>query len=278
MDLSVIRSSVRKFERKYRCRLTLHTCFRPFDPTVLPRMHINPFCSAIKREKGHKPCMVFDQLMLMQKLQAEPVRIWKQCAAGLIECVFPILSEKGELDGCLFAGPFRGTLSAKRGNVLSARHVKHVCFKEDPPPVPGRLSDFYTDAELLAFTVSLLLEQKVSTPRNEAEMIREFFRMEHHRDIGLDEVAEMLALTPARASDKLHRLFGKGFCELLREYRIRTACLLLENSTFSITEIAGHSGFRSGSYFHKVFSRCCKMTPQQYRTACHSKHVLPHKN
>lgn len=51
----------------------------------------------------------------------------------------------------------------------------------------------------------------------------------------------------------------------LREYRVQTACSLLQNTTDKITEIALKCGFASSSYFGKVFRGQMGCTPLEYR-------------
>ena len=95
-------------------------------------------------------------------------------------------------------------------------------------------------------------------------MFPEFFRTRHRQNVGLDDAAELLGLTPARASEKIKREFGRNFAVLLTEHRLKTACLLLENSMFTIEQIARQSGFSCGSYFFRLFTRLNLNTTADY--------------
>ncbi|MDF2685106.1 MAG: hypothetical protein K0S55_287 [Clostridia bacterium] len=53
--------------------------------------------------------------------------------------------------------------------------------------------------------------------------------------------------------------------DYLLEVRIKTACTLLENTDFSITEICYKSGFSTSSGFNRQFNKLIKMTPRDYR-------------
>ena len=85
------------------------------------------------------------------------------------------------------------------------------------------------------------------------------------RSAGLDELAEALSLTPARASEAVRKLFGSSFCALLREKRLEKAKLLLRNSAFTIDSVARRCGYRDGAYFHRVFRKAAGVTPLRYR-------------
>jgi AraC-like DNA-binding protein len=60
--------------------------------------------------------------------------------------------------------------------------------------------------------------------------------------------------------------FGKTPIEFLTTYRIERACVLLINTTISITDIACSCGFYDSSYFVKVFKKYKGITPKKYRT------------
>lgn len=60
--------------------------------------------------------------------------------------------------------------------------------------------------------------------------------------------------------------FGKTPIEFLNTYRLEQACVLLINTSLSITEIACNTGFYDASYFVKVFKKYKNITPKKYRT------------
>ena len=65
---------------------------------------------------------------------------------------------------------------------------------------------------------------------------------------------------------KLFQLFLKSSpISYLTEYRLDKSIEMLNNSSYSITEIALHCGFNSSSYFTEIFSKNLGCTPSQYR-------------
>ena len=65
----------------------------------------------------------------------------------------------------------------------------------------------------------------------------------------------------------LHEHFGLGFRTALRQARVTAARRLLEQSTYSIKEIAAHVGYSWTSQFDRDFRAVCGVTPGQYRVA-----------
>jgi AraC-like DNA-binding protein len=59
---------------------------------------------------------------------------------------------------------------------------------------------------------------------------------------------------------------GKTFVQFLTDYRIAEAKVLLGDSDWTVTTIAGFLGFKSNNYFQTVFRRATGKTPGQYRT------------
>lgn len=61
------------------------------------------------------------------------------------------------------------------------------------------------------------------------------------------------------------KICGHSIYEEICRQKIQRACLLLQRSSISITEIAFDSGFNSYQRFHSFFRKYMKITPKQYR-------------
>jgi LacI family transcriptional regulator len=61
------------------------------------------------------------------------------------------------------------------------------------------------------------------------------------------------------------KICGHSIYEEICQQKIHRACVLLQRSTISITEIAFDSGFNSYQRFHSFFRKYIKTTPKQYR-------------
>lgn len=87
------------------------------------------------------------------------------------------------------------------------------------------------------------------------------------RELGRDEVARHVGVSPGHLSELLKERTGRSFVELLRETRIQSACELLAQTEQPLSEIAAACGFCDQSYFTHVFKSMRGMTPKQYRAS-----------
>ncbi|OBJ85880.1 AraC family transcriptional regulator [Mycobacterium sp. 1245852.3] len=84
-------------------------------------------------------------------------------------------------------------------------------------------------------------------------------------DVGLDDVAQEVGLSPARLTTLFREGTGDPPHRWLMNRRVARACELLGNPSFSITEIAHKCGFASSQHLSAVMRRRLVMTPTAYR-------------
>ncbi len=281
--LTAFYKAVTAFEKRFRCTLTLHDYRGGRHAEILPHSHLSPHCRLEKMRNriSHPECIQFDRLQLPQELARLHRPLWKLCPGGMLECAFPLFGGDNGLIGCLFAGPFAAEESAPApdltapplkaarascGSGLSTVAALNLTLPPLPvPPTGTEREEFLAYGALLGMTSVLLAARRSRFPKDMQELVRDFFAARHTESIGLADVAELLSLTPPRASEWLRRNFGKGFSDILKEVRLLTACGYLEGTAFPIEEVALRSGFRSGSYFHRIFLREFGRTPMAYR-------------
>ena len=83
--------------------------------------------------------------------------------------------------------------------------------------------------------------------------------------ISLDEIAELVNMTPPSFCRYLKKVTGKTFTALVNEYRIVHASKLLTEKPTSITDICYESGFNNFSHFNKLFKNTTGKSPSAYR-------------
>ena len=86
-----------------------------------------------------------------------------------------------------------------------------------------------------------------------------------HEDITLEQVAELVYMTPNAFCRFFKQRTNKTFFNYLIELRIEHACQLLRNNPdISIAQVSNRCGFNSISNFNRKFKKLKKKTPSNY--------------
>ena len=267
MDADKLNQAIRTFESEFNCHLSFHDYTGRMAVNSVPEEHFNFFCSGYKKHyNGDKKCIWFDTAAIRRELFSGKFFL-KCCHYGLWEGVFPVLVDN-TLAAAFFAGPFggvNGSISADIPVVKADVCCKKLYFDRDLPLLPENISLFQSLGEMIAESTVAVYMKKENCFADEKSMIKYFIEHNFKRNIGLDDLAAVLNITPARASAKVKRLFGCGFTSMLNHQRIATAKHLLRNTGFSVVRIAGMCGFNDSSYFHRIFRRCCGVSPVGFR-------------
>lgn len=117
-------------------------------------------------------------------------------------------------------------------------------------------------------TVASFSTKKIYTD-NEGKRMSAIFDLalnNYHKDISLDEVAEVATMTPNAFCRYFKQRTNKTFIQFLTEIRIEKSCKLLsKNNEFSIAEIAYQCGFKNISNYNRKFKSTKNSTPTDYR-------------
>ena len=84
-------------------------------------------------------------------------------------------------------------------------------------------------------------------------------------DIMIEDLAKIAGCSKWHFSRQFAQYEGVSPHRYLMDLRVKSATMLLENSTLSIKEIADKCGFYDLAYFGKVFKSYMKMSPKKYR-------------
>ena len=116
------------------------------------------------------------------------------------------------------------------------------------------------------------LEQLPAVPRAEQvqdQRLRSMLSFIHTRygeDLSVDAIAAAAHISRSECFRCFRAVVGKTPSEYLCQYRLSQAALMLVHTNRSIVEICYACGFRSASYFGKLFRENCGMTPREYRS------------
>jgi AraC-like DNA-binding protein len=83
--------------------------------------------------------------------------------------------------------------------------------------------------------------------------------------INLEDMAEAMGMSMKPFFQKVHDITGKTPAEIVRDLRLRHACILLQRTNINMSELASHVGFATGEHFINLFKERFGMTPSEYR-------------
>lgn len=126
-----------------------------------------------------------------------------------------------------------------------------------------------TDLHRLINTIiEALIEQKESNGEENRKVIGEVMKyIDRHysRDIGLQDIAEHVYLSPSYLTFIFKKHAGKSLGKYITEIRFEKAKYLLENTNMKSSEIGKYVGYPNPSYFTMMFRNRYGCTPVQYR-------------
>ncbi len=92
------------------------------------------------------------------------------------------------------------------------------------------------------------------------------YMLEHlDRKLTLNEVAAEVRLSASHYSRLFSERTGHSPVEYFIQLKIQRACRLLDNSDWSIAEVAREMGFEDQFYFSRLFRKIMNMSPRVYR-------------
>lgn len=124
------------------------------------------------------------------------------------------------------------------------------------------------DGLLTAFFGKLLKHyrlRKYSAPHNCVPGILQYCTQHFREDISIDDIAKHLHISRSHISHIFSRRFQISFCDYINTLRISEAVLLMQNRAYSITQIAGLSGFSTIRTFNRAFQKQHGICPSKYR-------------
>ena len=124
--------------------------------------------------------------------------------------------------------------------------------------------------DTLEHVISIMERHQDFSPPRLIVKALDFMQRNLHKDISRDETARHVGISAGRFSQILKERTGRTFTELLRQYRVDHAGVMLRTTEQSIAEIADACGFCDQSYLTHVFQDVKGMTPRQFRDSAKS--------
>ncbi len=96
-------------------------------------------------------------------------------------------------------------------------------------------------------------------------LVYEYVFKNYCNKIHLNDVAELVCMTPTSFSRYFSAVNNKGFARFISELRVKQACKLLTEGDLTIAAIAERCGFKTLSNFNKQFRAMTLKKPSEYK-------------
>ncbi len=149
-----------------------------------------------------------------------------------------------------------------------ARQMKLLLSKRGLDRVIGLLHILKTFSETEEYTYLAGIGYSHAYHPKDNHKIDQVFRFmldNYHRNITLEEAAEIVKLTPQSFCRFFKSRTQKSFVHFLNEIRVRQVCKRLAEEDWSISEIAYSCGFSNLSNFNRFFKHFTGKTPSAYQ-------------
>ena len=193
----------------------------------------------------------------------EPYSHYTVCWQNLGQIAVPLRHNNIHY-GILYAGLFRNTAAPPAGM------TEEFCraYKALPLYNKERIADFMRVLDIFGRgLIDYLCEENIIDLNCDARFRKliEYLENNYQQNISLDDVANILGLSPAYASSFIKQASGCNFSQLLRAIRIEHAKEMLTLSGKNLREIAQMCGFSSEFHLSKVFKQQSGESPSDFR-------------
>lgn len=108
-----------------------------------------------------------------------------------------------------------------------------------------------------------------SRRRKQIAQIMTYLETHYTEDLQLKDLSASIYLSVGHLIRLFRQETGMTPYQYLLQYRMREACVLLEESDMTVAEISGTVGYHSPSTFTAQFKSIYHLTPLDYRARCH---------
>ena len=233
-------------------------------PNGLPKchsLHENVFCKRIKRSKTLcRKCQENDCIQIRNLAIKKKLPFVNECHAGVLEVVFPIFSDDGDLEEFILAGPFKGKSLAKNESSNNLRYLDKETKKaliQLQKLVAIHIVDISSKHRRAE------IECQVRNPK--IQLAVEYIIKNFCKPISALNVADLICLSESRFIHLFKEQTGITFSDYLKLKRIEAAKDMLLDNGKKICEVAFECGYNDQAYFGKIFRETTGLTPGNYK-------------
>jgi len=156
-------------------------------------------------------------------------------------------------------------------------------FYKQPPSEGGELKDYLNESliqfkgkynEEIAWVISAPVKDReqfyyafekahseIEGSHSLQEKVVNYIHSNYHRDLKLDEVADIANFSSYYFSKWFKKNFHKNFSEYIQELRVNRAQKLLDQTDLSVKEVSYRTGFNDPNYFSRIFKKITGRNP-----------------
>ncbi|WP_417153160.1 helix-turn-helix domain-containing protein [Rikenella microfusus] len=150
----------------------------------------------------------------------------------------------------------------------SARTIGRTLARMNGMDELGRLSEMFRLLPVVFTSADRMFAGKPARTERDVRRMQQIctYVMRHYaHPIPLDEIAAEVGMNRSAFCTYFKRCKGMTFSRFVTQYRLNTACELLEHSRRSVSEICYMAGFNDLPHFVRVFTAEKGMPPTRYR-------------
>ncbi len=230
-----------------------------------------PCCALLHKNRDEfEKCLECDREACREAQGRRNAIIYK-CRYGLTEAISPLYNF-GTLTGFLMMGQVsdekldKGALIEKITAVANCPEDA-ISAVNSIPEISQKLTETYVRIMTLCARFLTLSNAIPSKKPSLGEAAKKYVSENYNKKISIKDICRELGCSKSSLLSTFKKQYGVTVGEFLTEFRLGEAKRLLENGELSINEIAHSTGFYDQSYFSKVFSAKCGMSPSDYRKA-----------
>ena len=112
------------------------------------------------------------------------------------------------------------------------------------------------------------LSSKAMVNAGKIRKAKQYVEVHYDETIRLKDVADIVGFEESTFSHFFKQNTGQTFITYLNAFRVEHACLLLQETDKTVTEIGYDVGFNTSHSFNEAFKKNKKTTPEKYRKLC----------
>lgn len=117
----------------------------------------------------------------------------------------------------------------------------------------------------LTIGTSFEMQSSLSDGYDSIESAQQYIKSHLHKPLTLENVARAVYMSRTQFAKQFKEQVGTTFGDYVIEQRLSRACRFLLETQWTISYVSRFVGFKSPSYFHRLFVREKKISPAEYR-------------